>query len=104
MSAAEYSIAINNCEHFANYVLHGLSYSSQENTRWNFARLLSRVKLGEEVIIAERGMPVAKLVPFRSPAERRASLGQDCSKLVVPDDFDAPLSENMLATFESRIE
>ena len=33
-SATKYSIALNNCEHFANYVRHGLPYSSQENTWW----------------------------------------------------------------------
>ncbi len=65
----------------------------------DFARLLSRVKPGEEVVIAERGMPVAKLVPFRSPVNRRASLGQDCGKFAVPDDFDAPLPEDILVAF-----
>ena len=30
----KYSIAINNCEHFANYVLHGINFSSQENNDW----------------------------------------------------------------------
>lgn len=34
MAVAKYSIAINNCEHFANYVLHGINLSSQQNTWW----------------------------------------------------------------------
>ena len=34
MSVAKYSIAINNCEHFANYVLHGINISSQQHTWW----------------------------------------------------------------------
>ena len=34
MSAAKYSIAVNNCEHFANYVLHGINLSSQQHTWW----------------------------------------------------------------------
>jgi hypothetical protein len=29
MAAAKYSIAVNNCEHFANYILHGINLSSQ---------------------------------------------------------------------------
>jgi hypothetical protein len=33
-SAAKYNIAINNCEHFANYVLHGINLSSQQHTWW----------------------------------------------------------------------
>jgi hypothetical protein len=32
--AAKYNIAINNCEHFANYVLHGINLSSQQHTWW----------------------------------------------------------------------
>jgi hypothetical protein len=34
ISVAEYNIAINNCEHFANYVLHGINLSSQRHTWW----------------------------------------------------------------------
>ncbi|HEY9880304.1 MAG TPA: hypothetical protein V6D29_17745 [Leptolyngbyaceae cyanobacterium] len=42
MAAARYSIAVNNCEHFANYVLHGINLSSQQYTWWK--------ALGAEVI------------------------------------------------------
>jgi Lecithin retinol acyltransferase len=34
ISAAKYNIVINNCEHFANYVLHGINLSSQQHTWW----------------------------------------------------------------------
>lgn len=34
ISATKYNIAINNCEHFANYVLHGINLSSQRQTWW----------------------------------------------------------------------
>jgi hypothetical protein len=34
MEAVKYSIAVNNCEHFANYVLYGLNFSSQQNLWW----------------------------------------------------------------------
>ncbi len=42
MSVAKYNIAINNCEHFANYVLHGINLSSQQHIWWKY--------LGSEVI------------------------------------------------------
>ena len=42
MSVAKYSIAISNCEHFANYVLHGINFSSQQHTWWKC--------LGSEII------------------------------------------------------
>ncbi len=38
----------------------------------HLSRYLDRVKGGQEVVITERGLPVAKLVPLRA-AERRAS-------------------------------
>ncbi|MFB2836799.1 hypothetical protein [Floridanema evergladense] len=46
MAVAKYSIAINNCEHFANYVLHGINLSSQQNTWWKClgAEIVSRLQ------------------------------------------------------------
>lgn len=38
----------------------------------NLSRYLDRVKGGEEVVITERGLPVAKIVPLQA-AERRES-------------------------------
>jgi prevent-host-death family protein len=70
----------------------------------NLSRLLSRVELGEEIIISNRGVPVAKLVPFRTSLDRRSSLGQDRGKFIVPDDFNAPLPEDILVAFEGVAE
>jgi prevent-host-death family protein len=66
----------------------------------NLSRLLWRVELGEEIVISNRGIPVAKLVPFRPSSNRRASLGQDRGRFIVPEDFNAPLPEEILAAFE----
>ncbi|MEW6271455.1 MAG: type II toxin-antitoxin system prevent-host-death family antitoxin [Thermodesulfobacteriota bacterium] len=35
----------------------------------NLSRYLSRVKAGEEVVVTERGIPVARLVPIERAAE-----------------------------------
>jgi len=66
----------------------------------NLSRLLSRVELGEEIIISNRGIPIAKLVPFHTSSNRRSSLGADRELFTVPEDFDAPLPEEILAAFE----
>jgi prevent-host-death family protein len=66
----------------------------------NLSRLLSRVELGEEIIISNRGVPVAKLIPFHPASNRRASLGQDQGKFIVPENFNDPLPEEILASFE----
>ncbi|MEL6165112.1 MAG: type II toxin-antitoxin system Phd/YefM family antitoxin [Cyanobacteria bacterium J06641_2] len=70
----------------------------------NLSRLLTRVELGEEIVISNRGKPIAKLVPFKSSLDRRASLGKDRGKFVVPDDFNAPLPEDILSAFEGGVE
>ncbi len=66
----------------------------------NLSRLLSRVELGEEIVISNRGIPIAKIVPFRTSLDRRSSLGRDRGIFTVPDDFNAPLPEDILTAFE----
>jgi len=57
----------------------------------HLSRLLERVALGEEVIIAKAGTPVAKLVPIRTEPKKR-TLGSAKGDFVVPGDFlDADL-------------
>jgi prevent-host-death family protein len=65
------------------------------------SRLLDAAAAGEEVIIAKAGKPVARLVPFEQKKERR-KLGMLAGKLHVPDDFDDPLPDDVLADFEGR--
>jgi prevent-host-death family protein len=60
----------------------------------HLSKLLERVALGEEVIIAKAGKPVAKLVPI--PSERpRFKLGSARGEFVVPDDFNDPLPKEI---------
>lgn len=67
-----------------------------DQAEMNLSGLLSRVELGEEIIIANAGIPIAKLVPFRKSSNRRASLGKDRGKFVVPEDFNEPLSSILM--------
>jgi prevent-host-death family protein len=62
------------------------------------SRLLQRVEKGEEIVIARAGRPVARLVRFKASAPR--SFGHDRGLFEVPDDFDAPLPEEVLELFE----
>ena len=56
----------------------------------HLSKLLERVRQGERVVIARAGTPVAILVPIE-PADRRRVPGDD--RVVLHDDFDAPLPE-----------
>ena len=67
----------------------------------HLSRLLARVAAGEEIVIARAGKPVARLVPFRKPKGKRP-LGIDMGLYVIPDDFDAPLPDDLLAAFEGE--
>ena len=66
----------------------------------HLSRLLKRVAGGEEIVIAKAGKPVARLVPAQKAAGPRA-LGTQKGRFKVPDDFDAPLPAEVLASFES---
>jgi prevent-host-death family protein len=66
-----------------------------------FSRLLRRVAAGEEITIANRGVPVARLVPVLREKSRRI-LGILRGEFNVPDDFDAPLPDDLLDLFEGR--
>lgn len=65
----------------------------------NFSRLLTQVDKGEEVIISKAGKPVARLIPFEEKPKRRLA-GSGKGKVKVLDDFDAPLPESILNSFE----
>jgi len=65
----------------------------------HLSRLLVRVAGGEEIVIARAGKPVARLVPVEPKPQR--VIGQDDGLFEVPDDFDAPLPDEVLALFQS---
>jgi prevent-host-death family protein len=65
----------------------------------NFSKLLQRVALGEEVIIAKAGVPVARLVPIKPATQGKRPLGFLKGEIWMSDDFDAPLPPDILAGF-----
>jgi prevent-host-death family protein len=62
------------------------------------SKLLRRVAAGEEISIANRGVPVARLVPV--PAGAKRQLGAYGDTIKIADDFDAPLPDEILDAFE----
>lgn len=62
------------------------------------SRLLTRVEAGEEVVIARRGEPVARLVACTARVKRQPDVLK--GKIVVPDTFFDPLPEEELAAWE----
>jgi len=64
----------------------------------HFSRILRRVVMGEEIIIAKAGKPIAKVSPYREGRRERVP-GRDRGFFTVPDDFDAPLPDDVLKGF-----
>jgi prevent-host-death family protein len=65
----------------------------------HLSRLLERARLGEEVIIAKAGRPIARLTPIEKPVAPRKP-GSAKGRFVMAPDFDDPLPESLLAEFE----
>jgi prevent-host-death family protein len=64
------------------------------------SRLIEAVVSGEEVVIAKAGTPLVRLVPVDQKPKLRFGLMK--GKIKIAEDFDAPLPEDVLATFEGR--
>ena len=66
----------------------------------NLSRLLSQVEKGEKIIIAKAGKPVALLTKFTEEKPGRI-MGKDAGLFEIPEDFDAPLPEDVIRGFGS---
>jgi len=64
----------------------------------HLSRLLRMVLLGEEIVIVKAGERVARIVPYRERNANRTP-GLDRGLFTVPDDFDAPLAEDVQRSF-----
>jgi prevent-host-death family protein len=67
----------------------------------HLSKLVDRAAAGKDVIIARAGQPVARLTTLVKPA-RQIRFGVLKGKVKIADDFDAPLSDEVLAQFEGR--
>ena len=66
-----------------------------------FSRLVELAAGGEEIIIAKSGKPVARLGPLAGPPGKR-HLGILAGRVRIPEDFDAPLPDEVIDAFEGR--
>jgi len=67
----------------------------------HFSKLIGRVEAGEEIVIARDGRPVAKLVGIGPAKTVRKPGTAKLDAIYVADDFDAPLSDELLRDFHS---
>ena len=70
------------------------------DAKTNFSKLIDAVSRGDEIVIAKAGKPAARLVPVRAKKVIRKP-GALKGKIRIAADFDAPLGDDILATFEA---
>lgn len=73
-----------------------MSTVNVQHAKTHLSELLAQAERGEDVVIARAGQPVARLVAVIEAEPRQ--FGH--MSFVVPDDFDAPLSEDELSEWE----
>ena len=64
------------------------------------SRLLAQVEAGEDIVIARRGEPIARLVPCKFGGKRQPDVLK--GKVIIPDNFFEPLPEEELKAWEGQ--
>lgn len=65
-------------------------------------KYLRQVEAGETVVIVRFDKPIAELRPIASSDNQLRPFGLCAGEFTVPDDFDAPLPEDLLNAFEGK--
>ena len=65
----------------------------------HLSRYVEQAAAGEEIVIAKAGKPIARLMPLEAPSRQPRRLGLLNGNLKVPDDFDAPLPDEVIDSF-----
>jgi antitoxin (DNA-binding transcriptional repressor) of toxin-antitoxin stability system len=73
-----------------------------EDIQKDLPTYLQRVEAGETLVIIRAGKPVAEVKPVVPHVETLRPFGLCAGEFTVPDDFDAPLPEDVLNAFEGK--
>lgn len=65
------------------------------------SQLVEEAAAGQEVVIARAGRPVARLTTL-SRTSRKRRLGLLDGRFRIPDDFNRPLPDDLLRSFEGE--
>ena len=68
----------------------------------HLSQLVKEAAAGREIIIANAGQPMARLVPLVTEWKAQREPGQWKGRIWIADDFDAPLPDDILEAFEGR--
>jgi antitoxin (DNA-binding transcriptional repressor) of toxin-antitoxin stability system len=65
----------------------------------NLTSYLHQVAAGESILIIQGGQPIAEIKPVAHTFRQMRLFGLCSGEFTVPDDFDSPLSEDILNSF-----
>ena len=70
-----------------------MTTASIHEAKTHLSKLIQKALAGEEVIIANAGKPVVKLVAVEEPEKKIRQFGGWEGQVWMADDFDAPLDD-----------
>ncbi|MEH2403143.1 type II toxin-antitoxin system Phd/YefM family antitoxin [Nostoc sp.] len=68
----------------------------------NLTIYLQQVAAGETIIIMQAGKPIAEIKPVSPIYQQIRPYGLCTGEFIVPDNFDSPLPEETLNSFEGK--
>jgi prevent-host-death family protein len=69
----------------------------------HLSKLLRKVAMGEEVVIARAGKPIARPVPMNVKPQTKRRLGALKGKIWIAEDFDEMTPEELAECYDSPI-
>lgn len=71
------------------------------DAKTRLSQLVDQAAGGEDVVVSRNGRPVARITQLAT-SRPKIKFGLLQGRFTVPDDFDAPLPDQILAGFEGR--
>lgn len=71
------------------------------DAKTRLSQLVDKAAGGEDVVVCRNGKPLVRITRLDAP-RRRISFGLLKGRFSIPRDFDAPLPDDVLASFEGR--
>ena len=75
---------------------------SVDEIKRDLPKFLKRVESGEKLVIMKEGRPLAEIEPINRSDSKVRPYGLCDGDFTVPDDFDAPLPEDIIKEFEGK--
>ncbi|MEL6195539.1 MAG: type II toxin-antitoxin system prevent-host-death family antitoxin [Myxococcota bacterium] len=70
-----------------------------QDAKTYLSKLLAQVRSGEEVVLASRGKPFAKIIPYEESKSRAEWMGADIDSVSWDGDIEAPVPPEYLLPF-----